>query len=77
MLQQLLLRASPSVLGSLLVGAVGSQQASQIQKDLAVVQEGFETMKGLKCSGGVTMMHREGFVDDDGSTVVSDIVSVC
>ena len=36
MLQQLLLRASPSVLGSLLVGAVGSQQASQIQKDLAL-----------------------------------------
>ena len=48
-----------------------------IQRYLAVVQEGFETMKGLKCSGGVTMMHREGFVDDDGSTVVSDIVSVC
>jgi hypothetical protein len=36
MLQQLLLRASPSVLGSLLVGAVGPQQASQIQKDLAL-----------------------------------------
>ena len=48
-----------------------------ILRYLAVVQEGFETMKGLKCSGGVTMMHREGFVDDDGSTVVSDIVSVC
>ena len=48
-----------------------------ILRYLAVAQEGFETMKGLKCSGGVTMMHREGFVDDDGSTVVSDIVSVC
>ena len=29
-------RASPAVLGSLLVGAVGSQQANQIQKDLAL-----------------------------------------
>jgi hypothetical protein len=48
---------------------------------LAVVEEGFESMKGLKCSGGVTMMHIEGFVDDgsdgsDVSTVVSDIGSV-
>ena len=47
-----------------------------IMRYLAVVQEGFDTMSGLKCSGGVTMMNREGFVDD-GSTVVSDIVSVC
>jgi len=36
MLQSLLLRASPSVLGSLLVATVGSQQANQIQKDLAL-----------------------------------------
>jgi hypothetical protein len=27
--------SNPRILGSLLVGAVGSQQASQIQKDLA------------------------------------------
>ena len=47
-----------------------------IMRYLAVVQEGFESMSGLKCSGGVTMMNVEGFVDD-GSTVVSDIVSVC
>jgi uncharacterized protein YutD len=36
LIQQLIMRASPSVLGSLLVGAVGSQQANQIQKDLAL-----------------------------------------
>ena len=47
-----------------------------ILRYLAVVQEGFETMKGLKCSGGVTMMHREGFVDDDGSTVVSEVSEI-
>lgn len=47
-----------------------------IQRYLAVVQDGFETMKGLRCSGGVTMMNREGFVMDDGSTVVSEVGSV-
>ena len=47
-----------------------------IVRYLAVVQDGFETMKGLKCSGGVTMMHIEGFVVDDGSTVVSEVGSV-
>jgi hypothetical protein len=46
-----------------------------IVRYLAVVEEGFESMKGLKCSGGVTMMHIEGFVDD-GSTVVSEVTSV-
>ena len=49
---------------------------SSIVRYLAVVQDGFETMKGLKCSGGVTMMNREGFVMDDGSTVVSEVTSV-
>ena len=50
-----------------------------IQRYLAVVEEGFETMSGLKCSGGVTMMNREGFVMDtfdDGSTVVSEVFEV-
>ena len=47
-----------------------------IQRYLAVVEEGFESMQGLKCSGEVTMMHREGFVVDDGSTVVSEVASV-
>jgi hypothetical protein len=51
-----------------------------ILRYLAVVEEGFESMKGLKCSGGVTMMHREGFDDgsdgSDGSTVVSEIFEV-
>ena len=52
-----------------------------IQRYLAVVQERFESMKGLKCSGGVTMMHSDGFVDDgsdgsDGSTVVSEVFEV-
>ena len=36
MLAQLLSRATPTVLGSLLVGAVGSQQANEIQKELAL-----------------------------------------
>lgn len=36
MLAQLLSRATPAVLGSLLVGTVGSEQASQIQKELAL-----------------------------------------
>ena len=47
-----------------------------IQRYLAVVEEGFETMSGLKCSGGVTMMNVEGFVVDDGSTVVSEVFEV-
>ena len=47
-----------------------------IQRYLAVVEEGFETMSGLRCSGGVTMMNVEGFVVDDGSTVVSEVASV-
>ena len=49
---------------------------SSIVRYLAVVQDGFETMKGLKCSGGVTMMNREGFVMDDGSTVVSEVTEI-
>lgn len=52
-----------------------------IQRYLAVAQEGFETMSGLKCSGGVTMMNREGFDDglddgSDGSTVVSEVSEI-
>ena len=47
-----------------------------IQRYLAVVEEGFETMSGLRCSGGVTMMNVEGFVVDDGSTVVSEVFEV-
>jgi hypothetical protein len=47
-----------------------------IQRYLAVVEEGFESMQGLRCSGGVTMMHIEGFVVDDGSTVVSEVFEV-
>ena len=53
-----------------------------IMRYLAVVEEGFESMQGLKCSGGVTMMHADGFVLDDGSdgsdvsTVVSEVFEV-
>ena len=46
-----------------------------IQRYLAVVQDGFESISDLKCSGGVTMMHIEGFVDD-GSTVVSEVSEI-
>ena len=60
MIQQLLMRASPTVLGSLLVGAVGSQQASQIQKELALgnisLDDVYNLITNLAASPSVTAL---------------------
>jgi len=53
-------RASPAVLGSLLVGAVGSQQANQIQKDLALgnitLDDVYNFITNLAASPSVTAL---------------------
>lgn len=60
MIQQLLMRASPTVLGSLLVGAVGSQQANQIQKELALgnisLDDVYNLITNLAASPSVTAL---------------------
>lgn len=60
MIQQLLMRASPTVLGSLLVGAVGSQQANQIQKELALgnitLDNVYDIIENLAASPSVTAL---------------------
>ena len=60
MIQQLLMRASPTVLGSLLVGAVGSQQANQIQRELALgnisLDDVYNLITNLAASPSVTAL---------------------
>ena len=60
MLQQLLLRASPAVLGSLLVATVGSQQANQIQNELALgnitLDDVYNLITNLAASPAVTAL---------------------
>ena len=60
MLQQLLFRASPAVLGSLLVATVGSQQANQIQQDLSLgkitLDDVYNLITNLAASPAVTAL---------------------
>jgi len=60
LIQQLIMRASPAVLGSLLVATVGSQQANQIQQDLSLgkitLDDVYNLITNLAASPAVTAL---------------------
>jgi len=60
LIQQLIMRASPAVLGSLLVSTVGSQQANQIQQDLSLgkitLDDVYNLITNLAASPAVTAL---------------------